>query len=710
MKGKFMIIAALLGALTFGACVDTEESSSVTAIRNAKAEQLKSIATLNNAKAQAEATIAAAQAQLAAAQAQLLAAEAAAINAETEAQKIANELEAAQAAKKIAKIEAEMALAALQYEQELLEAQLAATAALKDLADEEKEILSTAYTKYFSSLAELKDAQDALVAWNKAIADKNKEIVKKQETLAKTDTLEEAIAAATEDVAKKQEAYDKAVAADAAAAAAVTALREQGAVSYTEALAQQKALAEELVKKNNTLTLAIKTEADAAEAVQDYYTDIAKEKYYTKKAAFIANSTLGFVSADLDEDEDEINEVKVFYPVVMNTDTTKPGYGTYSVQDLNAAELVGEPVALFDTQVWDVVYDDEDNFMYMQRVAFEGIHANAIEAYEDELLKLLSTSPEAKALEVKAAYVEAYEETINAPELLALYEAYQEDVKAVIDEKAEIEAEIASLTYEKAILVEGNRAGYYDEEIKEIEAEITALGKELAALVKEQEDLTAEVTAAAKELGRKSYANFEKTVTDYANHLEELLGLTEAFVDKAAIYAEEVAALEELASLSEAFVATYVTEYNAAEVAYYNAAQALAAAQKAKDEVAAKKNAIDATVVALASSAEDSAEYLLHLALEKAIADHAKTNAAAKAASTALASAKKTLENLQNADAEKAAAALEAYNKTVADAIKTLQEAVAAMEAQIPEYEADIVVAEAYVANCKAALDAALAM
>ena len=50
-----MIIAALLGALTFGACVDTEESSSVTAIRNAKAEQLKSIATLNNAKAQAEA-------------------------------------------------------------------------------------------------------------------------------------------------------------------------------------------------------------------------------------------------------------------------------------------------------------------------------------------------------------------------------------------------------------------------------------------------------------------------------------------------------------------------------------------------------------------------------------------------------------------------------------------------------------------------------
>ena len=63
MKGKFMIIAALLGALTFGACVDTEESSSVTAIRNAKAEQLKSVATLNNAKAQAEAKKIAAEAE-----------------------------------------------------------------------------------------------------------------------------------------------------------------------------------------------------------------------------------------------------------------------------------------------------------------------------------------------------------------------------------------------------------------------------------------------------------------------------------------------------------------------------------------------------------------------------------------------------------------------------------------------------------------------
>ena len=46
-----MMVAVLLGALSLGACVDDNESASVTAIREAKAEQLKSIAAINNAEA-----------------------------------------------------------------------------------------------------------------------------------------------------------------------------------------------------------------------------------------------------------------------------------------------------------------------------------------------------------------------------------------------------------------------------------------------------------------------------------------------------------------------------------------------------------------------------------------------------------------------------------------------------------------------------------
>ena len=53
MKKKLMMVAVLLGALSLGACVDNNESASVEAVRNAKAEQLKGLAALANAQAEA---------------------------------------------------------------------------------------------------------------------------------------------------------------------------------------------------------------------------------------------------------------------------------------------------------------------------------------------------------------------------------------------------------------------------------------------------------------------------------------------------------------------------------------------------------------------------------------------------------------------------------------------------------------------------------
>ena len=50
MKKKLMMVAVLLGALSLGACVDNNESASVEAVRNAKAEQLKGLAALANRK------------------------------------------------------------------------------------------------------------------------------------------------------------------------------------------------------------------------------------------------------------------------------------------------------------------------------------------------------------------------------------------------------------------------------------------------------------------------------------------------------------------------------------------------------------------------------------------------------------------------------------------------------------------------------------
>ncbi len=89
MKKKFFAIYALAGALVaspiFTSCVDDTESASVEALRGAKAEQLKSLAALNNAKAEAALIEANAQAEIDRAEAAFKNAQAALENANAEA-------------------------------------------------------------------------------------------------------------------------------------------------------------------------------------------------------------------------------------------------------------------------------------------------------------------------------------------------------------------------------------------------------------------------------------------------------------------------------------------------------------------------------------------------------------------------------------------------------------------------------------------------
>lgn len=54
MRKKLMLVAALAGILSLGACVDDKESASVEAIRNAKAKQLEAMAVLYKAQAESE--------------------------------------------------------------------------------------------------------------------------------------------------------------------------------------------------------------------------------------------------------------------------------------------------------------------------------------------------------------------------------------------------------------------------------------------------------------------------------------------------------------------------------------------------------------------------------------------------------------------------------------------------------------------------------
>lgn len=223
MKKKFFAIYALVGALVaspvFTSCVDDSESASVTALRGAKAEQLKSIAALNNAKAQAETTVAQAQAALMAAQAaqqQALADKAAAeakvkeLEAKLAQDKYDAELAAALAQaqadklfaeKQIADYQGQMEKAALTLEKDLISLEKQLMDAQKELADKKDQIAEAEYqelknltTKYGNLLvsytnysniileeeAEIAATEAELADWEVVIAE---EIAEKEKSI-----------------------------------------------------------------------------------------------------------------------------------------------------------------------------------------------------------------------------------------------------------------------------------------------------------------------------------------------------------------------------------------------------------------------------------------------------------------------------------------------------------------------------------------------
>ena len=136
MKKQILLIATLAGALFLGSCVDDKESASVTAVREAKAEQLKGLAALAQAQAQAATMAAEADAALKQAQAAYYEAQAAYEQARTEEAK-------ANAQKAMAEAQAEIQRIAAQLEIDLLDLK---AKALQAQADYEKALLTASTT------------------------------------------------------------------------------------------------------------------------------------------------------------------------------------------------------------------------------------------------------------------------------------------------------------------------------------------------------------------------------------------------------------------------------------------------------------------------------------------------------------------------------------------------------------------------------------
>ena len=137
MQKKSLLVALFCGALCLTGCLKNEESASVAQVRLAKAEELKSLAALNEATAAAKLIYANAEKTIKDAEAKLIEAQAALVNAQAETEKVRAELLKVQV--QLANVLVEEEKVKLKMMEADLEARLAALEVEKAAADAAKQ-------------------------------------------------------------------------------------------------------------------------------------------------------------------------------------------------------------------------------------------------------------------------------------------------------------------------------------------------------------------------------------------------------------------------------------------------------------------------------------------------------------------------------------------------------------------------------------------
>ena len=179
MKKKIMMLAVLLGALTLNACVDNKESASVEAVRNAKAEQLKAVAALRHAEAEAAKLIAEANAAL--------------TEAEAEAKKIENDKEKALFAIEMAGQEQKLEAALLNAQIALAAAKTALEEALKTADENTRLRITQLASNYYTAVTDLNALKRTLFGLQTDLVLLENGVVTAEATLAKDIAAQEVI-------------------------------------------------------------------------------------------------------------------------------------------------------------------------------------------------------------------------------------------------------------------------------------------------------------------------------------------------------------------------------------------------------------------------------------------------------------------------------------------------------------------------------------
>lgn len=478
MKKKLMMVAVLLGALSLGACVDDNESASVTAVREAKAEQLSAMAALYKVQAEAELIYA---------------------NAE-------KALKEAQAAWQNEQTEEAKQKFAILIEQIKAEAEAAIAKAKLQAAQDEQALLDLADERVKELYAEYRNALDGIINLQSRKIDLTTNIAQVEAGLVPIQTLADNQIAYYQKLIDleeyKIELYNQYKGAD------LVELKQQAAKAYQEAqaaddvetvknAAQQKAdnvYYEEATRFNmwNNVTNPIKTVAAARELYNNNWYVINTNNKQLSDSKNIDYYTLNATAVESEQQNLEGNVTSYKeYIGSEKDDETKTGtlYGQLaSLNKQKADALKADPnadvtgydnaIALKEAEIteWSKYLKEAEEALAKFNALIASFSGNDLKAYDEAVAALIKLAE---------AYETAYDEYLDAQTASqkAWNEYYvasnlinQNDVEQLI---ADCQNNIARYqqyqqNYKNNVTNEEKLIAQYKAELTYIEGEITA--------------------------------------------------------------------------------------------------------------------------------------------------------------------------------------------------------------------------------------------
>lgn len=563
---KQLFALTLAGLILLPACVKEVESPSVTAARQAKAEQLASITALNNANAQAQLTLANAEAALKAAEAKAKEAEALKISAETELIKVQAELAAVEV--EIAKVKLEEEKVALEIKKAELEAKLVQLETLKAQAEVAKKKAAADLERLAIDIqTQLLKSQKALIearnAYNQAASQYDRQIAQDYfDACAALYNAQTALADLQIDLAQAQNAL----------------------VDVNEAKAKS-------IIWNNKEIAKLKLAIERLEAMRGLSIEELSQKEVEAYAAYQeAFKKLEEVNplydAAIEEYDDAKGKIDAYYNGLMNTVRSQ---GWFSSFDLIGAYIDGEQTGLLTIQKDNqepYTCPDLDGYTYwylytvtpakLNKEGFELLikakKEDAEKSYEDDLTDL-EDELEGYKSSLSRNEVELARAKANVAEYQAEYDAAVEKSDSAY--KAYIEAENAYYEF-VASNTNGDLSEWNEAKARKDQAKDAYDEAKTVYNMKTVESAQGAVESCEDQVARNEYA--VKQAKDAISEDDAAAVETaQAKVDaqKAVVAAKQTAYDEAYAAKRAAYLAWLATRSSENEAAYDNAKDAL---------------------------------------------------------------------------------------------------------------------------------------